>query len=56
MTLLVKGVPVEASREDLIVDYIDVLNEVGIELDKEDGSTAPFTSLFMEEVCLVSSV
>lgn len=40
------------SEWQLIVNnYMDTLVEWLVVLDREDGSTAPFTSLVMEEVC-----
>lgn len=38
-------------RKDIIEVYLDKLYEWGIPIDFEDGSTAPFTSLVLEEVC-----
>ena len=48
-----KVVHVERDTEwHSIVDaYLDVLHDWKLNIDHEDGSTAPFTSLAMEEVC-----
>jgi hypothetical protein len=44
-------VEVLVDRKDIIEAYLDVLYEWKVPIDFEDGSTAPFTSLAMEEVC-----
>ena len=44
--------PVEASREDMIDLYMEAIHEYWeMSIDHEDGSTAPFTSLALEELC-----
>ena len=39
------------SREHIINVYIEQLYQWGIKIDHEDGSTAPFTSLALEDLC-----
>lgn len=35
--------------------YMELLEYIGVEIDKEDGSTAPFTSYAMEVTCSLLS-
>lgn len=41
----------EVDRETMIDIYIEYLKVWGIQIDHEDGSTAPFTSLALEDLC-----
>lgn len=46
---------VSTDRDDVLHQYMDsILDEWNFHIDHEDGSTAPFTSKIMEELCLKS--
>lgn len=52
MTLQVMEVAVEYDRSDIIDEYIDVFVDIwNCKIDHEDGSTAPFSSIAMEDAC-----
>jgi len=39
-------------RDQLIIEYVDLFVDTwNCQIDHEDGSTAPFSSLALEEVC-----